>query len=116
MESTFKQQTEEGKKVKLRNKFLLAISLVSMLLVIYQLWSTIPELAEYAGDAYLFQEPTAGRVWKDWVLEARDMFWITLTGMMLNVCFFFLISLWSFSEATEKRTENPPQPETKNQT
>jgi hypothetical protein len=55
-------------------------------------------------------------VWKDWVLEARDMFWITLTGMMLNVCFFFLISLWSFSEATEKRTENPPQPETKNQT
>jgi len=96
--------------VKLRNKFLLVISLVSMLLVIYQLWSTIPELAEYAGDAYLFQEPTSGRVWKDWVLEARDMFWTTLTGMMLNVCFFFLISLWSFAEATEKRTESTPKP------
>ena len=100
--------------MKLRNKLLLAVSLFSMLLVIYQLWSTIPEIAEYAGDAYLFQEPQAGQVWKDWVLEARDMFWKALIGMMLQICFFFSIALWSFSEATEKTTETQSKPETNN--
>jgi hypothetical protein len=102
--------------VKLRNKLLLAISLFSMLLVIYQLWSTIPEIAEYAGDAYLFQETREGYVWKDWVLEARDMFWKALIGMILQICFFFSIAFWSFSEAIEKRTESPSKTETKNET
>jgi len=102
--------------VKLRNKLLLAISLFSMMIVIYLLWSSIPEIAEYAGDAYLFQEPQAGYVWKDWVLEARDMFWKALIGMILKICFFFSVAFWSFSEATEKRTESPSKPETKNET
>jgi hypothetical protein len=102
--------------VKLGNKFLLAVSLFSMLMVIYQLWSTIPELAEYAGDAYLFQEPPEGRVWKDWVLEARDMFWKALIGMILQLCFFFSVAFWSFSEAIGKRAERPSKPETKNET
>lgn len=117
MESTFKQQTEEGKeRVKLRNKFLLAVSLFSMLLVIYQLWSTIPIIAEYAGDAYLFQEPREGYVWKDWVLEARDMFWKALIGMILQICFYFSVAFWSFSEAIGKRAESQPKPEIKNET
>ncbi len=102
--------------MKLRNKLLLAVSLFSMLLVIYQLWSTIPEIAEYAGDAYLFQETREGYVWKDWVLEARDMFWKALIGMILKICFFFSIAFWSFSEAIEKRTESPSETETKNET
>jgi len=107
---------EEGKKVNLRNKLLLAVSLFSMMMVIYQLWSTIPEIAEYASDAYLFQEPPEGQVWKDWVLEARDMFWKALIGMILQICFFFSIAFWSFSEAIEKRTASPSKPETKNET
>ena len=102
--------------MKLRNKLLLAVSLFSMLLVIYQLWSTIPEIAECAGDAYLFQETREGYVWKDWVLEARDMFWKALIGMILKICFFFSIAFWSFSEAIEKRTESPSKPESKNET
>jgi len=102
--------------VKLRNKLLLAVSLFSMLLVVYQLWSTIPEIAEYASDAYLFQEPKEGYAWKDWVLEARDMFWKALIGMMLQIFFFFSIAFWSFSEAIGKRTESPSKPETKNET
>ena len=102
--------------MKLRNKLLLAVSLFSMLLVIYQLWSTIPEIAEYADDAYLFQETREGYVWKDWVLEARDMFWKALIGMILKICFFFSLAFWSFSEAIEKRTESPSKTETKNET
>ena len=102
--------------MKLRNKLLLAVSLFSMLLVIYQLWITIPEIAEYASDAYLFQEPKEGRVWKDWVLEARDMFWKALIGMILQICFFFSLAFWSFSEATGKRAASPSKPETKNET
>jgi hypothetical protein len=88
--------------VNLRNKLLFAVSLFSMMMVIYQLWSTIPEIAEYAGDAYLFQEPQEGYVWKDWVLEARDMFWKALIGLILHICFFFSIAFWSFSEAFGK--------------
>jgi hypothetical protein len=116
MESKCKQQTKEGRKVNLRNKLLLAVSLFSMMIGIYQLWSTIPEIAEYASDAYLFQEPQEGRVWKDWVLEARDMFWKALIGLILQICFLFSIAFWSFSEAIGKRTASPSKPETKNET
>jgi len=83
-----------------------------MALVIYHLWTAIPELAEHASKAYLFQEPSPGHVWKDWVLEARDMFWKTLAGLILRVCFYFVVALWSFAETTEKRTENLTKPET----
>jgi hypothetical protein len=86
-----------------------------MMIVIYQLWTTIPEIAEYAGDAYLFQEPPEGHLWKDWVLEARDMFWKASIGMILHICFFFSIALWSFFEAIGKRIESPSRTETKNE-
>ena len=102
--------------MKLRNKILLTVSLFSMMIVIYLLWSTIPDIAEYTDDAYLFQKPQEGHVWKDWVLEARDMFWKALIGLILQICFFFSVAFWSFSEATEKRTKSRSKPETKNGT
>ncbi len=102
--------------MKIQNKLLFVISIFSILIVIYQLWSTIPEIAEYASDAYLFQEPQEGHIWKDWVLEARDMFWKALIGLILHICFFVSIAFWSFSEAIGKRTKSPAKPKTKNET
>jgi len=102
--------------LKLQNKLLLAITLFSILIVIFQLWSTIPNIGEYAGDAHLFQEPEEGYAWKDWVFEARDMFWEASIGLILNVCFFVSVAYWSFSEAMKKRTESPAETETKKET
>ena len=87
-----------------------------MMIMIYQLWITIPEIAEYANDTYLFQEPQEGHVWKDWVLEARDIFWKALIGLILHICFFVSIAFWSFSKAIGKRTKSPAKPKTKNET
>lgn len=111
-----KQQTKEGKKVKIQNKLLFVISIFSILIVIYQLWSTIPNLGEYASNAYLFQDPQEGYVWSEWVLEAREMLWESSIGLILNVCFFISIAFWSFSGAIGKRAETPAKPETTNET
>jgi len=102
--------------MKIQNKLLLAISLVSILIVIYQLMVAIPNLGEYASNAYLFQDTQEGYVWSEWVLEAREMLWETSIGLILNVCFFAAIAFWSFSGAIGKRTETPSKPETMNET
>ena len=88
----------------------------SILIVIFQLWSTIPDIGEYASDAHLFQEPEEGYTWTEWVFEARDMFWKASIGLILNVCFFVSVAYWSFSEAMGKRTESPAEAETKKET
>lgn len=102
--------------MKIQNKLLFAISLVSILIVIYHLWSTIPDIGQYASDAYLFQDPQEGYVWSDWVFEAREMFWEASIGLILNVCFFVAIAFWSFSGAIGKRTKTPSKSETTNET
>ena len=102
--------------MKIQNKLLFVISLFSILIVIFQLWSTIPDIGQYASDAYLFQEPQEGYVWSDWVFEAREMLWESSIGLILNVCFFVSIAFWSFSEAMGKRTGSPAETETRNET
>jgi hypothetical protein len=88
--------------MKTRKKLLFLIGLFSILLTIYYLWATIPELADYASDAYLFQEPASGTIWKDWVLEAREMFWEALVGLVLRICFFVSIALWTLATIVGK--------------
>ena len=86
------------------------------MLTIYHLWAIVPDIAEYASDAYLFQEPPEGRVWVDWVLEAREMFWEALIGSILHICFYVSIALWSLSKIIGKRTKISFEQETKNET
>lgn len=102
--------------MKTSKKLLLLVGLFSIMLTIYHLWATVPDIAEYASDAYLFQEPAAGTVWKDWVLEAREMFWEGLIGLILRICFFVSIALWSLSETIGKGIKISFKQETKNET
>ena len=71
-------------------------------MVIYLLAITIPDITEALSDANLFEEPRAGYVWKDYILEAREIFWKSLMGLIFQTCFFVSVALWSFNEAFEK--------------
>ena len=83
-------------------------------MVIFQLWSKIPDIGEYAADAHLFETLEEGNVWADWVLEAREMLVEAPIALILNVCFFSLVAFWSFSGALGKENQIPPKPETTN--
>jgi hypothetical protein len=107
-----KQQAIEGKKVKIQNKLLFAISMISIFIVIFQLWSTIPNIGEYARDAHLFDTLEPGNVWADWVLEAREMLVEAPIKLVLYVCFFSLVAFWSFSESLGKENQATAKPET----
>ena len=85
-----------------RMKLLLTIGSFAIMIVIYQLLIIVPEIAEYASKAHLFEEAGEGLVWKEWVLEAREMFWKALIGLILQVCFFTSMAFWSFYEATQE--------------
>ena len=104
----------EGMNVKIQNKLLFAISIISIVIVIFQLWSTIPNIGEYARDAHLFETLEEGNVWADWVLEARENLIEAPIGLILNVCFFSLVAFWSFSGALGKEDQTPATPETTN--
>ena len=108
------RQVIEGKKVKIQNRLLFAISIISIIIVIFQLWSTIPNIGEYARDAHLFDSLEEGNVWADWVLEAREMLIEAPIALILNVCFFSLVAFWSFSGALEKEKQTPIKPEATN--
>jgi hypothetical protein len=99
----------------MQKKLLLLICLFSLMLTIYHLWATVPDIADYASDAYLFQEPPEGRVWADWVLEAREMFWDALIGSILHICFYVSIALWSLFTIIG-RTKVSFEKETSNET
>lgn len=94
----------------LTNKLLLAVSLFSLMILIYQFWITTPELSEYASKAYLFQEPSEGNKWKDWVLEAREMYWKTLIGLMLHTCFYISITIWGLAKTIGNKFRSPLKP------
>ena len=100
--------------MKIQNKLLFAISIISIIIVIFQLWSTIPDIGEYAADAHLFETLEEGNVWADWVLEAREMLVEAPIALILNVCFFSLVAFWSFSGALGKENHTPAKPETTN--
>jgi len=108
------KKLEEGQRVKIQNKLLFAISIISIIIVIFQLWSTIPNIGEYARDAHLFETLDSGNVWADWVLEAREMLVEAPINLILNVCFFSLVAFWSFSESLEKEKLTPAKTETTN--
>ena len=104
--------------MKIQNNLLFAISIISILIVISQLWSTIPDIGEY----------TDGRKWiltwnpetedYDWLLtydpQAEDLMWKTSVKLILNVCFFSLVAFWSFSASLEKEKQTPAKPEAPN--
>jgi ABC-type sulfate transport system permease subunit len=100
--------------VKIQNKLLFAISIVSIVIVVFQLWSTIPNIGEYASDAHLFETLEEGNVWADWVLEARENLIEVPINLILNVCFFALVAFWSFSGSLETEKQTPAKPETTN--
>jgi hypothetical protein len=100
--------------MKIQNKLLFAISIISIVIVIFQLWSTIPNIGEYARDAHLFESLEEGNVWADWVLEAREKLVEAPIGLILNVCFFSLVAFWSFSGAIGKEDQITVKPETTN--
>ena len=100
--------------MKIQNKLLFAISIISIVIVIFQLWSTIPDIGEYARDAHLFESLESGNVWADWVLEAREKLWEAPVNLILNVCFFSLVAFWSFSGALGKEDQTTSKPETTN--
>lgn len=100
--------------MKIQNKLLFAISIVSIIIVIFQLWSTIPNIGEYARDAHLFETLEEGNVWADWVLEARENLVEAPIALILNVCFFSLVAFWSFSGALETEKQTPAKPESTN--
>lgn len=102
--------------MKTRKKFLFIIGLFSILLTIYNLWAIIPDISDYASDAYLFQEPAPGTVWKDWVIEAREMFWEALVGLILRICFFVSVALWTISTIIGKGIKISFEQETNNET
>ncbi len=100
--------------MKIQNKLLFAISIISIIIVIFQLWSTIPNIGEYARDAHLFETLEEGNVWADWVLEARENLVEAPIALILNVCFFSLVAFWSFSGALETEKQTSAKPETTN--
>ena len=100
--------------MKIQNKLLFTISIISIIIVIFQLWSTIPDIGEYARDAHLFDSLEEGNVWADWVLEAREMLVEAPIALILNVCFFSLVAFWSFSGALEKEDQIPTKPDATN--
>jgi len=100
--------------VKIQNKLLFAISIISIIIVIFQLWSTIPNIGEYARDAHLFETLEEGNTWADWVLEAREMLVEAPINLILNVCFFALIAFWSFSASLGKENQTPTKTESTN--
>ena len=103
-------KAEKEKKMKIQNKLLFALSIVSIIIVIFQLWSTIPDIGEYARDAHLFESLEEGNVWADWVLEAREMLVEAPIKLVLYVCFFSLVAFWSFSASLEKENQIPAKP------
>ena len=106
----------EGKKVKIQNKLLFAISIISILIVVFQLWSTIPEIGEYTdGRKWLLVWDPETEVY-EWLLtyntEASYMLLETSLGLILNVLFFALVAFWTFSETLGKEEQPPAKPET----
>ena len=100
--------------MKIQNKLLFAISIISIIIVIFQLASTIPDIGEYARDAHLFETLEPGNVWADFVIEAREMLVEAPITLILNVCFFSLVAFWSFSGALGKEDQIQSKPETTN--
>ncbi|MGD2066677.1 MAG: hypothetical protein PVI43_05870 [Candidatus Bathyarchaeota archaeon] len=100
--------------MKIQNRLLFAISIISIIIVVFQLWSTIPNIGEYASDAHLFDSLEEGNVWADWVLEARENLVEVPIALILNVCFFSLVAFWSFSGALEKENQTSAKPEATN--
>ena len=96
-----------------RKTLLLAVSLFAIMIVIYLLYFTVPDIKEYASNAHLFEEPREGYVWAEWVLEAREMFWKTLIWLILQICFFTSVAFWSTYEAIKTKDEARKEPKPK---
>lgn len=104
--------------MKIQNKLLFTISMISILIVVFQLWSAIPDISEYAdGRKWMYTWNPDTDV-SGWVVmydpQASTLLLETSIELILNVCFFSLVAFWSFSESLEKEKQNLAKPETTN--
>ena len=101
--------------MKIQNKLLFAISLISIGIVIFQLWSTIPDINEYADGRKWILTWDPDTETYDWLLtydpQADALMVETSVELILNVCFFSLVAFWSFSGAIENKNQTPSNPE-----
>ena len=102
--------------MKIQNKLLFAVSMISILIVIFQLWSAIPDINEYAdGRKWMLSWDEDTEAY-EWLLlynpQAESLMVETAIELILNVCFFSLVAFWSFSESLEKEKQIPAKPET----
>jgi hypothetical protein len=106
--------------MKIQNKLLFAISIISILIVVFQLGTAIPDISEYAdGRKWIYTWNPDTEVYT-WLLmydpQAATLLLETSIGLILNVCFFALVAFWSFSESLGKESKTSAKPEITNHT
>jgi hypothetical protein len=106
--------------MKIQNKLLFAISIISILIVVFQLGTAIPDISEYADGRkwmYTWNPDTEAYTWLlMYDPQAPTLLLETSIGLILNVCFFALVAFWSFSESLGKESKTPVKPEITNYT